>query len=85
MEEVLFRGLIHTSFARHYGPRLAVFLTAVLFAAPHVGFGWIASVELFLLGIVFSWYRHRYGRLDLPIAAHSFHNLLYCLTIVVRI
>lgn len=85
LEEVLFRGLIHTSFARHYGPRLAVFLTAVLFAAPHLGFGWITPVELFLLGIVLSWYRQTYGRIDLPIAAHSFHNLLYCLSIAFKI
>jgi len=81
-EELLFRGLIQTSAERYYRPISAIVLTSLLFAGPHLSFGWVAFTELFVVGMVFSWYRRAAGSLILPIIVHAVHNLLYGIVII---
>jgi len=81
LEEILFRGVIQSSCEKHFNPFPALLVTAVLFAVPHLAFGWVAVSELFIVGFVFSWYRREAGSLVLPMVIHACHNLLYGLAL----
>lgn len=81
-EEILFRGLIQSSAEKYYNRISAIVLTSLLFAGPHLNFGWLAFIELFAVGLAFSWYRQAAGSLMLPITIHAVHNLLYGVAII---
>lgn len=80
LEEVLFRGIIQTACDRLWQPVVARTISAVLFAFPHAGFGWVAAVEAFVIGYLLSWIRHRTDSLVLPIWLHATHNVLVFIT-----
>lgn len=71
-EELLFRGTVLPVFARAWGGRAAVPLSAALFAAFHLSAAQI--VVPFLLGLVLGWLRLRTGSLWACVAAHAAHN-----------
>ena len=77
LEEILFRGIVQSSCEAHFRPVPAIVYAAVIFAVPHAAFGWVAVLELFVVGLALSWYRSAAGSLALPIAIHATHNLLY--------
>lgn len=73
IEELAFRGFCQTSLAAAYGPRIALVITAALFAVLH-GQPWYLPFYLLLglyLGVLYRWK----GTLWLPIVAHFVNNL----------
>lgn len=75
-EEVLFRGLMV--------PRIGVFLSALLFAAPHLGYNSTFAIEFiaaFVFGILAGYVYKRTGSLYPSIAAHILVNLLTLVTV----
>lgn len=76
-EEVLFRGLMV--------PRIGVFLSALIFAAPHLGYNSTFAVEFiaaFVFGILAGYVYKRTGSLYPSIAAHMLVNLLTLVTVL---
>lgn len=73
-EEALFRGLIYPTFKRTGHPRLALWGTALLFAAIHWNLA--SFLPLVLLALVLAWLYERTGNLLAPIAAHGLFNAM---------
>ena len=72
VEEIFFRGLLLRGLAKHFDDRLAVIVSAVLFAGTH--FQLARFPGLFVVGIVFAELVRRTGRLGPAIAAHMAFN-----------
>jgi uncharacterized protein len=90
-EEVLFRRVFYGRLLAAGRPRLALVLSAGLFASVHEvpGFGgdpWPMTLALWVvyagLGMVFALLYRRCGTLWAPIAAHATHNLLACVLLL---
>lgn len=90
-EELTFRGVLLKIFQRR-SPRLAIFLTALVFSAFHLiglptdRFLQAAAVvmpQLFIVGIVLAWVTLRNGRLGPAIFIHSGFNLLAALVLLI--
>ncbi len=73
-EEALFRGLIYPAIKRAGFPRLALWGSALLFAAVHWNLP--SLLPLILLALVLIWLYERTGNLLAPIAAHALFNAL---------
>lgn len=72
-EELLFRGLIQTKMAGVFrNPHVAIWLTALLFAAIH--FQFYGIVPRLFLGAIFGYLYYWSGSLLLPILAHFVNN-----------
>lgn len=90
-EELYFRGIVHSSFAKSIGERNASFVDSLAFGLTHVShFGlvfidnqWdffviptlIWVLSMFLVGILFYWCRKKSGSLFGAIICHSAFNL----------
>ncbi|MBI2344001.1 MAG: CPBP family intramembrane metalloprotease [Deltaproteobacteria bacterium] len=71
-EEVYFRGVCQTIFARAYGPRVGLMLAAALFALSH---GNLHYFPLYLLlGGYLGYLRYRGGSLTWPVLGHAINN-----------
>jgi len=74
-EELLFRGFLQK--------KIGVFLTSVVFALLHAGYGSIAEVlGAFIASMVFGWWVRKHDDVAPTIIAHVFYNLLSILSIV---
>ena len=72
-EELLFRGLIQTNFARALrNPHLAIWLTAFIFGAIH--FQFYGLFPRLFLGAIFGYLYYWSGSLLLPMIAHFVNN-----------
>jgi membrane protease YdiL (CAAX protease family) len=71
-EELLFRGILYPGIKQAGYPRLALWGTALLFAAIHANV--IIFAPLFVLAIMLTILYERTGNLLAPIAAHSLFN-----------
>ncbi len=82
LEEVLFRGLLLQSLARHIPFLWANVAQAVIFASLH------QSLPLFpfflAFGLVGGWFARRSGGLLPSMLFHGFNNLLVCIAFIVR-
>jgi len=72
-EEVIFRGFLLTSLARHVPRRWAIVASSLVFAAAH--FTPHRAAALLLLGLLFGWLYSRTGSLGAAVLAHSLWNL----------
>lgn len=73
LEEFLFRGLLQGWLERHLGrPKMAVLLTALLFAAVHRSLFFLPA--LFAVSLCFSAAKAKGGGLAAPMLAHSLYN-----------
>jgi membrane protease YdiL (CAAX protease family) len=73
-EELVFRGALQRLFLdRPWSPHVAVFATALLFAAVH-SFAWPTPVALFVLGLGLGYLALRTHSLVAPIVLHSLFN-----------
>ena len=82
MEELIFRGVLFTFFERFGGLTFAVILTALLFAALHMGEyrgAWNHLLLILVVGLVFSLARGWSGSLAPSVILHSAYNLLMIL------
>jgi membrane protease YdiL (CAAX protease family) len=73
-EELLFRGLIQSTFNRIMPPMVAAMLAGIIFGLYHVNP--FEVVPLVGLGIFFGILRYRSQSLVVPMAAHFFNNVL---------
>ncbi|MFY0687897.1 MAG: CPBP family intramembrane metalloprotease [Cyclobacteriaceae bacterium] len=72
-EELLFRGLLQTSFVKiTKNPHIGIWLTGFLFAAFHMQF--YGLVPRMLLGVVFGYLYHWSGKLSTAMFAHFLNN-----------
>lgn len=81
VEETLFRGFLFTSFRRRLSLRVALLLTSVLFAAPHLlesesgsGLLWVGAIDTFTLSVVLCYIREKTGTLWSGVLIHALKN-----------
>lgn len=81
-EELLFRGFLLSALA---GTRLgfwgAAALTSGLWTLLHAGYSAVGILEVFLVGLFFSWLLWRTGSLRVPIFCHAVYNSLIVLAL----
>ena len=81
-EELLFRGFLQSALA---GSRLGFFgaslVTSALWTALHAGYSLAGILEVFLIGLFFSWLLWRTGSLRVAIFCHAFYNSLIVLVL----
>lgn len=76
-EELLFRGFLLSALARsRLGFAGAALVTTLLWTALHAGYSAAGLLEVFLIGLFFSWLLWRSGSLLVPIFCHAFYNTL---------
>ena len=71
-EETLFRGVLLPVLARHWGPPIAVLMSALVFGLAHLSLGEL--VPLLVLGVGLGWLRLRTGRLAPCVLMHGLWN-----------
>jgi membrane protease YdiL (CAAX protease family) len=79
LEEIIFRGFIFTALADIEGARVAVPLTAFLFAIPHahqLWGNWSALLMIFLVGYVLTMVRNRFDSVVAPFIVHTSYNAM---------
>ena len=81
-EELLFRGFLFSGLAKS---RLGLIgtgiLTAVLWTALHAGYSIFGLIEVFDIGLYFSWLLVRTGSLWAPIFCHAVYNTVIALVL----
>lgn len=83
-EEFLFRGLLFRGWARsRLGAVGAVALTSLIWAAMHVQYDWLGVTEIFGLGLLFGWLRHRSGSLLTTLMMHGVYGLAAMIQVAV--
>jgi membrane protease YdiL (CAAX protease family) len=81
-EELLFRGFLQSALARtRLGFWWAALITAALWTALHAGYSAVGLVEVFSIGLIFSWLLWRTGSLWVPIVCHAVYNSLIVLVL----
>lgn len=81
-EELLFRGFLQSALARsRLGFAGAALVTTILWTALHAGYSLSGIVEVFTIGIFFSWLLWRTGSLLVPIFCHALYNSLIVLVL----
>lgn len=76
-EELLFRGFLLSALARTaLGFWGAATIATLLWTAMHIGYSVIGVLEVFLIGMFFSWLLWRTGSLRVAIFCHALYNSL---------
>jgi membrane protease YdiL (CAAX protease family) len=76
-EELFFRGFLHRGWAPSWlGISGTVVVTSVLWALLHQQYNALGILFIFVMGLIFGWMRQRSGSTLLPMALHTFNNLL---------
>ena len=79
-EELLFRGFLLSALARsRLGFAGGAVITTVWWTALHAGYSAAGIIEVFLIGLFFSWLLWRTGSLRVPIFCHALYNSLIVL------
>jgi CAAX protease family protein len=80
-EELLFRGFLLSALAKtRTGFAGAALISKSLWTALHAGYSLIGIVEVFTIGLFFSWMLWRTGSLRVPIFCHALYNsLIVCM------
>ncbi len=75
-EEFAVRGFLFRGWSKSFlGPIGAILLSSALWAATHVQYDWYYVCEVFLIGLIFGYLRHRSGSTWLTVITHGFCNL----------
>lgn len=82
VEEIVYRGAVHTHLQRTAGTAVAVVGTAVLFAGIHMSP--IEFPGLFVFALVLGYARHRSGTLGLSIVTHMAFNAAGLVLVLVK-
>jgi len=81
-EELLFRGFLLSALARsRLGFAGAALVTTTLWTALHAGYSLAGIVEVFTIGLFFSWLLWRTGSLRVPMFCHALYNSLIVLVL----
>lgn len=82
-EELLFRGFLLSALARsRLGFLGAALISTIWWTVLHAGYSTAGIIEVFLIGLFFSWLLWRTGSLRVPIFCHALYNSL--IVIVLR-
>lgn len=81
-EEMLFRGVLYTAIKQEGYPRLALFVSSVLFSAIHMNL--LAFVPFVVLALVLTLLYERTGSLLAPIVAHAGFNAVNVIYYAIR-
>lgn len=82
MEELLFRGFLQSALAQtRLGFAGATVLTTTAWAALHWGYSVAGLLEVFLIGLYFSWLLWRTGSLWPPLICHALYNSMLMLVL----
>ncbi len=87
VEEIIFRGFLQSTLYKYYSPGTAVILTALIFGLFHSLYHTapVALISVYLLGLLFSYFRLRTGSIIPSIAAHLFNNIMAAIPIFMRL
>jgi uncharacterized protein len=81
-EELLFRGLLQSALARTaLGFWGAAAITTGLWTALHIGYSAVGIIDVFMMGLFFSWLLWRTGSLWVTIFCHALYNSLIVLAL----
>lgn len=81
-EELLFRGFLLPALAKWpIGFRGAALVTTSLWTLLHLGYSVYGLIEVFLVGLIFSWLLWRTGSLRVTIVCHAVYNGLIILVL----
>jgi membrane protease YdiL (CAAX protease family) len=81
-EELLFRGFLLSALARsRLGFAGGALVTTALWTALHAGYSLAGILEVFLIGLFFSWLLWRTGSLRVPMFCHALYNSLIVLVL----
>lgn len=81
-EELLFRGFLQSALAAsRLGFGGAAVITTGLWTAMHAGYSTAGMVEVFLIGLLFSWLLWRTGSLRVALVCHALYNSLIVLVL----
>ena len=81
-EELLFRGFLLSALARsRLGFWWAAVICSGLWTALHIGYSLAGVVEVFLIGLYFSWLLWRTGSLRVALFCHALYNSLIVLVL----
>lgn len=86
-EEIVFRGVLYSSFKKLLSLWPAVLLTSLLFAAGHLAEGgsggplYIAAIDTFTLSLILIYLREKTGRLWASMTLHALKNLIAFVTL----
>ena len=72
MEELLFRGILFGSFVSSFSYKIAMVLSAAIFALSHLTISW---PSVFLIGILLAWIYWRTDNLAVTMVIHGTINL----------
>jgi membrane protease YdiL (CAAX protease family) len=76
-EELLFRGFLQAALARsRLGFAGGAVIASLLWTALHAGYSIPGIIEVFVIGLFFSWLLWRTGSLLVPIVCHALYNSL---------
>jgi uncharacterized protein len=79
-EELLFRGFLLQGLARsRLGFAGAALISTTIWAAMHAGYSVVGLVEVFLIGLLFSWLLWKTGSVRVAIFCHALYNSLIVL------
>ena len=70
VEEIIYRGIVYPSYRKKYGPRIAILITAVLFAAIHKE-PLVEYSQLVIKGALLTWLYEKKEDLLYPVILHS--------------
>lgn len=87
VEEIVFRGFLQSTLYKYYPPGLCVILTALIFGLFHSLYHGapVALISVYLLGLLFSYFRLRTGSIIPSMSAHLFNNLMAAIPIFMRL
>ncbi|MBS7655577.1 CPBP family intramembrane metalloprotease [Candidatus Bathyarchaeota archaeon] len=85
-EELFFRGLIQTAFAKWKGVFISVLASAFIFSLAHLDFRfWVRSISTFILGLLYGWVYYRRKSIISVAVAHSLNDsLAFILAFIVK-
>ena len=73
-EELLFRGIIFTSFNKRYNPVVAILVSALIFGIYHMN--WIQGINAFIMGLMLAYSYYKSKSLFVPIIFHFINNFI---------
>ena len=73
-EELLFRGVIFTSFNKKYGVGIAIIISALLFGIYHMN--WVQGIYASIFGLLLAYIYFKSNSLFVPIIFHFINNLM---------
>lgn len=81
LEEIVFRGFVQSTLYKSFPPVHAVVVTAAVFGLLHTLYQEtpVAQIAVFLMGLLFGYFRLRTGTIFAGMIAHLFNNLMAAL------